>query len=128
MQAGLDAYATYYLALALLEKAQRDNKSLEQAELKFRNTLELLPEPGPNQPYYHMLRWGANANLGRIYATTKEFPRAIACETQLDPTIQNHGNLLRARELVWQNPFAAPATTLPAAPASGPHSPATSGN
>ncbi len=128
VQAGLDAYATYYLALALLEKAQRDNKPPEQAELKFRNTLELLPEPGPNQPYYHMLRWGANANLGRIYETTKDIPRAIAYQTQLDPTIQNHGNLLRARELVWQNPFAAPAMTLPAATTPGSNAPAPSRN
>ena len=32
----------------------------------FRQTLELLPEPGPNQPYYNMFRRGASANLGRI--------------------------------------------------------------
>ena len=81
VQAGLDAYATYYLALAHLEKAQRDNKPLEQAETQVSQHLELLPEPGPNQPYYQMLRWGANANLGRIYEATKEFP----CASRMTP-------------------------------------------
>ena len=64
VQAGLDAYATYYLALAQLEKARLENTPPEQAELLFRNTLELLPEPGPSQPYYHMLRWGAEREPG----------------------------------------------------------------
>ena len=81
----------------------------------FRKTLELLPEPGPNQPYYNMLRWGANANLGRIYEAKKDHRRAIAYQTQRDPTSQYVGNLLRARELVWSDPMAA-AVSLPPAP------------
>jgi hypothetical protein len=116
VQAGLDAYATYYLALAQLEKATLENREPEQAELLFRNTLELLPEPGPNQPYYHMLRWGANANLGRIHEARNDCARAIAYETQSDPTTQGHGNLIRARELVFRNPMAAPPVTLPVPP------------
>jgi hypothetical protein len=120
VQAGLDAYATYFLALAQLEKAMLQDKEPEQAELLFRNTLELLPEPGPSQPYYHMLRWGANANLARIYEAKKDRARAIAYATQSDPTTQGHGNLVRARELVLRSPMAAPPVTLPAAPAPRP--------
>src|SRR5205823_5148111 len=62
VQDGLDVYATYYLALAHLER-----NNLDQAELMFRRTLDLLPEPGPKQPYYNMFRAGAHTNLGRIY-------------------------------------------------------------
>ncbi len=111
VQDGLDVYATYYLALAHLER-----NNLDQAELMFRKTLELLPEPGPNQPYYNMFRWGANANLGRIYETKKDPCRAIAYYTQRDPTHQYVGNLLRARELVWRDPMGSAAVTLPPAP------------
>ena len=71
----------------------------------FEKTLELLPEPGPNQPYYNMFRWGANANLGRIYEIKNDACRAIAYYTQRDPTQQYVGNLLRARELVWRDPM-----------------------
>ena len=39
-------------------KAQLDRRADDQQAELFRNTLELLPEPGPSQPYYHMLRWG----------------------------------------------------------------------
>jgi hypothetical protein len=124
VQAGLDAYATYYLALAQLEKAMLAKKPPDQAELLFRNTLELLPEPGPSQPYYHMLRWGANANLGRIYEAKKDNARAIAYETVPDPTTQGHGNLVRAREVVWRSPMAGPPVILPPAPALRPIKPA----
>jgi hypothetical protein len=115
VQDGLDAYATYYLALAHWEGG-----NLENAERMFKKTLELVPEPGPNQPYYHMLRWGANANLGRIYETKKDYSRAIAYDIQRDPTSQYVGNLLRARELVWRDPIAAPAVSLPSPPPAKP--------
>ena len=59
VQEGLDAYATYYLALAHLER-----NNIDQAELMFQKALQLLPEPGPKQPYFTMFRRGANANLG----------------------------------------------------------------
>ncbi|MDQ2622044.1 MAG: tetratricopeptide repeat protein, partial [Actinomycetota bacterium] len=73
VQEGLDVYATYYLALAHLER-----ENLDQAELMFRKTLEMLPEPGPGQPFYYMFRWGAHANLGRIYEAMGDPRRAIA--------------------------------------------------
>ena len=116
VQAGLDAYATYYLALAHLEKAMLAEKPPDRAAELFQNTLELLPEPGPNRPYYHMLRWGANANLGRIYEAKNDAARAIAYDVRPDPTTQGHGNLVRARELVLRNPMAAPPVTTPRAP------------
>jgi hypothetical protein len=117
VQDGLDVYATYYLALAHLER-----NNLEQAELMFRKTLELLPEPGPNQPYYNMFRWGANANLGRIYESKNEHRRAVAHLTQQDPTAQYVGNLLRAREQLWHDPMAG-SIELPPAPPPRPKAP-----
>jgi hypothetical protein len=116
IQAGLDAYATYYLALAHLEKSQLEKTPPDRAADLFRNTLELLPEPGPSLPYYHMLRWGAASNLGRICESRKDYARAIAYEIAPDPTTQHHGDLLRARELVWRNPMVGPVVTLPPAP------------
>jgi hypothetical protein len=115
VQDGLRVYATYYLGLAHLER-----NNLDLAALMFRTTLELLPEPGPNQPYYNMFRRGANANLGRIYETKKDRCRAIAHYAQRDPTHQHVGNLLRVRELVWDDPMGAAAVTLPPAPAAKP--------
>ena len=111
VQAGLDVYATYYLGLAHLE---RDN--LKDAELMFKMTLELLPEPGPRQPYYSMFRRGANTNLGRIYEAKKMPSQALAHYTQRDPTTQYVGNLIRSRELVWDDPMGAAAAPLPPAP------------
>ena len=111
IQDGLDVYATNYLALAQLER-----NSPGQAECMFLRLLELLPEPGSNQHRYNMLRWGAQANLGRIYEAKGDLRRAIAYYGQLDPTMQYHGNLLRARELIWQDPMAAAPDPLPPAP------------
>ena len=111
IQDGLDIYATNYLALAQLER-----NSPGQAESMFLRLLELLPEPGSNQHRYNMLRWGTQANLGRIYEAKGDLRRAIAYYGQLDPTMQYHGNLLRARELVWQDPMAAAPDPLPPAP------------
>jgi tetratricopeptide (TPR) repeat protein len=111
VQQGLDVYATYYLGLAHLER-----NNLQGAEDMFLKLLQLLPEPGPSLPYYHMFRWGAHANLGRIYEAKGERQQAIAHYSQADPTMQYHGNLLRARELLWQDPMAPPADPLPPAP------------
>jgi hypothetical protein len=120
VQDALDIYATYYLGLAHLERTSNDDaehvKNLYNAEQMFKRTLELLPEPGPNQPYYNMFRWGANANLGRIYEAKNDYRSAIAHYIQRDPTYQYVGNQLRARELVWRDPMAAPPDPLPAAP------------
>jgi hypothetical protein len=100
IQQGLDVYASYYLALAHLE-----SNNLDKAEEMFRQTLELLPEYGPKQPYYTMFRWGANANLGRIYEARKDKRRAIAHYAQVDPTSQFVGNQIRARDLIWSDPL-----------------------
>ena len=110
VQDGLDVYATYYLGLAHLER-----NNLDLAELMFRMTLDMLPEPGPNQPYYNMFRWGANANLGRIARGRRRIRRgAVGYYTQSDPTFQYVGNLIRARELVWDDPMSAAPDPLPA--------------
>ena len=116
IQQALDIYATYFLGLCRLEQGHAD-----QAEFFFKETLRLLPEPGRGQPYYNMFRWGAQANLGRLYEARGDDARAIAYYTQSDPTSQRHGNLVRARELVWRDPTAdlpppLPAPPLPVAP------------
>jgi len=127
VQDALDIYATYYLGLAHLDRNYHDEaeheENLNNAALMFQRTLELLPEPSPNQPYYNMFRWGANANLGRIYEAKKDYRHAIAHYSQRDPTSQYVGNQLRARELAWRDPMAAPPDPLPAAPAPKPFVP-----
>jgi hypothetical protein len=121
VQDGLDAYATYYLALAHLE---RDD--IKNAKTMFSKELELLPEPGPNQPYYNMFRRGANFNLGRLDESTNNASEAIAHYTQPDPTFQHVGNLLRTCELVWRDPMNAVPASLPPAPEAKPARPAQS--
>jgi hypothetical protein len=111
IQEALDAYATYFLGLCHLEQ-----KNADRAERFFQATLQLLPEPGRGQPYYDMFRWGAQANLARLYEARGENARAIAYYTQGDPTAQEHGNLVRARDLVWRDPTAPPPAPLPPAP------------
>jgi len=127
VQDAMDIYATYYLGLAHLDRNFNDQAehedNLDHAALMFERTLALLPEPGFNQPFYNMFRWGANANLGRIYEAKKDYRRAIAHYGQRDPTYQYVGNQFRARELVWRDPMAAPPDRLPAAPAPEPFSP-----
>lgn len=115
VQEGLDVYSSYYLALALLEKNDADN-----AEKRFLKLLEVLPAPDPSQPYFNMFRWGANANLGRIYEAKGDYPRAIAYYSQSDPTSQRHGNLLASRDLALRDPTAKESVTLPPAPAPKP--------
>ena len=132
VQDALDIYATYYLGLAHLDKNYDDqaeyDKNLYNAEQMFTMTLKLLPEPGPNQPYYNMFRWGANANLGRIYEAKKDYPRAIAHYSQRDPTYQFVGNQIRARDLALRDPIAgapcAPPRPRPSHSYRGPRCPA----
>lgn len=113
IQQALDIHATYFLALCHLEQQHTD-----QAEFFFKETLRLLPEPGRGQPYYHMFRWGAESNLARLCEARGDDARAIAYYTQPDPTTQRHGNLVRARELVWRNPTGPLPPALPPAPSS----------
>ena len=97
----LQVYATYYLALAHLD---RNNPRL--AEPMFTATpRSWLPEPGASQPYFNMFRWGAETNLGRLYEAQGDTRRAIAYYTRPNPTAQRHGNLLRARDLAWNDPM-----------------------
>jgi hypothetical protein len=109
VQQALDIYATYYLGMCHLE--QRGGRP----EFFFEKTLQMLPEPGKGQPYFNMYRWGAQANLARLNEAKGEYAKAIAYYSQPDPTTQRHGNLLRARDLLWRDPTA-PCPTLPPAP------------
>ena len=111
VQDALDIYATYFLGLCHLER-----NDAKQAAFFFEKTLALVPEPGPGRPYYYMLRWGALANLGRLKESEGDSSAAIAYDTEPNPTIQYHGNLVRARDLLWQDPTAPPHAPLAAAP------------
>jgi hypothetical protein len=108
VQKALDAYATYFLALAHL-----DQGNAKQAEFFFNETLKLLPRYGRGQPFYTMFRWGAQSNLGRLCEERGDYARAIDCYSELAPTPQYHGDLLRARALVWRNPMGPPPRPLP---------------
>jgi hypothetical protein len=110
VQQALDIYATYFLGMCRL-----DQKEPAKAEDFFEKTLQLLPAPGPGQPYYNMYRWGAQANLARLKEEKGDFATATAYYALGDPTTQRHGNLLRARDLVWRDPTA-PCPKLPSPP------------
>ncbi len=111
----LDFYATYYLGLAKL-----DQKEPDRAADFFRQTLQQLDEweqamrqqPDGQQvkPYFSQYRWGAQTNLARIKEALGDRAGAIHDYAAPQPTGQAHGNLLRARALIWSNPFA---TSLP---------------
>ncbi|QEH35617.1 hypothetical protein OJF2_41700 [Aquisphaera giovannonii] len=112
VQKGLDLYATHYMGLAQLER-----NNLGSARDMFEQVLTMAAEPDPTQPFYVAFRWGADANLGRVYEGLGDAPLAIrhyARANRSDPSWQRHGNLLRARDLVWRRPFA-PGAGRPAA-------------
>lgn len=111
IQHAMDAYSTYFLGLCHLEQ-----NNPEQAEFFFRQTLKLLPEPGRGQYYYNMFRWGAQTNLGRLLEERGDPVAASAYYAQTIPTPEYHGNLLKARALVWRDPTAPIPAPLPRAP------------
>jgi hypothetical protein len=111
VQEGLDVYATYYMALAHLER-----HDLRNAKAMFLRLLDMLPEPSPAVPFFGMFRWGAHTNLARIYEAEGDYRQAIAHYAVFQPTMQYHGNLLKARELVWNDPTAEVPDPLPPAP------------
>ena len=102
VQAVLDAYATYFLALAKLEQG---NSTEDEAQFLFSETLRILPEPAPNRPIHYMFRWGAQANLARLLAKAGKTADAIRFATLPDPTSQADGNRIFARSLIWLFPF-----------------------
>ena len=111
VQDGLDAYATYYLALAHLE-----GNNLQSGRGYVQEDAPAPARAWAQSTILSHAALGCNANLGRIYEAKKHNRHAIAYDTQRDPTSQYVGNLLRARELVWRDPIAAPAVVLPSAP------------
>jgi hypothetical protein len=102
VQEVLTAYATYFLALAQQDLGE---STTEDAQFLFRETLRLLPEPGPSRPIHFMFRWGAQANLARMLAGAGRPEEAVRYATLSDPTGQGEGNRLFARSLFWSNPF-----------------------
>jgi hypothetical protein len=106
----LDQYATYYLALAKLDQARPD-----QAAFFFRESLRLLPPVSPQNFYVSMFRWGAETNLGLLSEGKGDAVEAVRHYTAPQPTTQQHGNLLRARALIWNDPFVPDAPAVPPA-------------
>ncbi len=110
VQQALDVYSTYFLGMCHL-----DRNDAKQAAFFFEATLKMLPAPSPRQPYFSMYRWGAAANLARLREAKGDVSSAIALYSQTDPTTQGHGNLIRARALLWSDPTAnVPAPLRPA--------------
>ncbi len=112
VQTVLDGYSTYFLALAKLEQGE---STADEARFLFSETLRILPEPGPNQPIHFMFRWGAQANIARLLAAAGKPDEAVRFATLPDPTGQEAGNYVFARDLLWKNPFP-PQALLPVPP------------
>ena len=124
VQKALDVYATYFIA-----QNHNDQGRTKDAEFVFRQVLNLVPEPGPGRNFYYMLRWGALYNLARLCEARGDVAGAIAFYGQADVSSgmvspQHHGDLLRARRLVWADPLAEPTTPLAPAPSPPPVIPA----
>jgi hypothetical protein len=110
VQSILDVYATHFLALAQLDRGRR-----EEARFLFGETLEMLPEPGEGMPYFTMFRWGASQNLGRLHAQDGTKALAVRFLGEPDPTDQDVGARLLAREIILQQPFV-PSQDVPLPP------------
>ncbi len=103
----LDLYATYYLGLAKLDQGKP-----EQAKRFFEQTLTLLAETDPNEPplamfpYITLFAAGARTNLGLIDEAQGKLVEAVRHYNAGQPTKQqDHGNRLRALDLIWRDPF-----------------------
>lgn len=122
----LDFYATYYLGLVKLDQGE-----LDTAADFFRQTLNQVAEvdrvlqaerdkmasaePGKDaaplpkalaEPFFLQYRLGAISNLGLIAEAQGDKANAEKYLTMALPTGQAHGNQLRARPLLWDDPFA----------------------
>jgi hypothetical protein len=112
-QREIDVFATYFLALCHLEQKNADN-----ASRLFQQLLNQAPEPDRRRrEYCDMLRWGAYTNLGLIARDAGDIPTATRHLSEFVPTLQYHGNLWLARELVWRDPTSKTAPPLAPAPA-----------
>jgi hypothetical protein len=121
VQKDLDLYATYFLGLAQLEAEEPGH-----AEKFFRQALELLPEPGQNRTLCALYRWGVRTNLAFLAEARGDLTAAVRDYCAPTGTFQDIGNRLRARDLIWRDPFAREGASPPSAPASSPESPAAS--
>jgi hypothetical protein len=111
IQRGLDIYSTYFLAQCHMDKG-----NYKQGEDLFRQLLGMTPDPGAGRYYFYMLRWSALANLGRIAERKGDRAGAILFYTRGMQPYDRHGNLLRATNLIWADPFVEVAPPLPEAP------------
>lgn len=105
VQQGIDVYAAYYMALAHLER-----NNLDLAARMFRQVLDAVPEFSQDGrtpiAHYAWFRWGADTNLGRIEEAQHKDRAAIDYYTRPNTSPEQIANWLRARELLWKDPFA----------------------
>ncbi len=115
VQTALDVYSTFFLA-----QCQMDRGKIDEAEFLFRMLVKMTPEPGPGRYYFYMLRWSALSNLGRICEKKGDYAGAIKFYSENIQANERHGNMLKARELIWNDPFREPAPPLAPAPSPPP--------
>lgn len=96
----LDQYSTHFLALCHLEQGNE-----EESAFLFEQLLALAPSPLAGR-LSTMYGWGANSNLGRIYDKAGDAAKAERFYSKGNPTTEALGNLVRARDLIWKDPFA----------------------
>lgn len=132
----LDFYATYFLGLATLDQGKLSlaenffhqtldqiaqfeadlHQALEQQKQKAAPT-QTPPTAGPKPaaeakpeseslPYFAQYRWGALSNLGLIAEAQRDRAAALKYLNAPLPTGQAHGNQIRARHMLWVDPFA----------------------
>ena len=112
----LNMYATYYIGLCHLDQGHPD-----LAARMFRQAIDQTPEPVPGTPPFGLFRWGARSNLARLLDDRGEEEQALGLLLAPDPTREHLGNLLRARAIVWDDPFARDREAAPEpAPAASP--------
>lgn len=106
VQHSLDVYATHFLALCQLDRNQ-----LDQAELLFEQSLRLAAGEsaddsvgfaGAYVPRFHS---STQTNLGLLAAKRRSIGRSLRFLLADDPTWQRLGNLLTARDLIFEHPF-----------------------
>ena len=120
IQAGLDAYATYYMALAQLEKARLERTTGRPslaARAYFATRSSSYPSPGSTSLTTRCCAGGPTRTSGGSTRRGKTIPARSRTTPSVDPTTQGHGNLLRARELVLRAPDRRGDGRLPPAPA-----------
>lgn len=114
IQYTMDLSSTYFLAFCKLDEGTPASR--KAAKDLFRQALKLFPEEGPGRLSVYMYRRGAAYVLARLEEEDGNVAEAVRLYSLPDPTPQAHGRALRARALIWKDPFLPPAPRLAPAP------------